>query len=121
MLISLRSIYWIFATTQSCRREGSSRSSSELEECSSLPQGVSGSLASFCLLDFNHCSRILMSTQSKGPLGRPQAALVALSTALNVFCAPIPFRSFLSNWTKCSSSRSFATLLPSPPIVVIQD
>lgn len=52
---------------------------------------------------------------------RPQAALVALSTALKLFCAPIPFRSFLSNWTKCSSSRAFATLLPSPPIVVIQD
>ena len=48
----------------------SSRSSSELEECSSSPQGVSGSLASFCLLHFNHCSRTLMSTQSKGFLGR---------------------------------------------------
>ncbi|KAK2549106.1 hypothetical protein P5673_030478 [Acropora cervicornis] len=86
----------------------SSRSSSELEECSSSPQGVSGSLTSFRLLDFNHCSRILMSTQSKGLLGRPQAALVALSTALKGCCAPIPFRSFLSNWTKCSSSRGEA-------------
>ena len=52
---------------------------------------------------------------------RPQVALVVLSTVLKVFCAAISFKSFLSNWTKCSSSKSFPRLFRLPPIVATQD